>query len=76
MQVVKFQLTDEEQRIIDNSANARFLSVDPLAKSFAMLSPYQYASNSPIANNDFDGGESKYYAIELFKTYSGKRKAG
>lgn len=38
----------------------RFLSVDPLTKSFPMLTPYQYASNSPIANIDLDGLESVY----------------
>ena len=38
-----------------------FLSVDPLTRGFAMLTPYQYASNSPIANIDLDGGESLWY---------------
>jgi len=61
MKIVKFQLTKEEQRIIDNSANARFLSVDPLAKNFAMLTPYQYASNSPMAHIDLDGLEATNY---------------
>ena len=37
---------------------SRFLSIDPLAKNFPSLSPYQYASNSPIANTDLDGLES------------------
>ncbi|MDX2172070.1 MAG: hypothetical protein SFY56_03070 [Bacteroidota bacterium] len=35
----------------------RFLSVDPVFKSFPFLTPYQYASNSPIVNIDFDGME-------------------
>ncbi len=35
----------------------RFLSVDPVSKSFPFLTPYQYASNSPIVNIDFDGME-------------------
>jgi RHS repeat-associated protein len=42
---------------------ARFLSLDPLAKSFANLTPYQFASNSPIANIDLDGLESLYFQI-------------
>ena len=50
----------------------RFLSVDPLTKSFPMLSSYQFASNSPIANIDLDGSESKYYSIELLKTINGR----
>jgi RHS repeat-associated protein len=52
----------------------RFKSVDPLTKTFPMLTPYQYASNSPIANIDMDGGESKYYSIELSETIDGKGK--
>ena len=35
----------------------RFLSTDPLSKSFPELSPYQYASNNPIQNVDLDGLE-------------------
>jgi hypothetical protein len=36
----------------------RFLSVDPLLKSFPWWSPYQFAGNSPISNLDLDGLES------------------
>ncbi|OJW31015.1 MAG: hypothetical protein BGO54_07585 [Sphingobacteriales bacterium 46-32] len=35
----------------------KFLSVDPLTKSYSMLTPYQFASNSPIASIDLDGLE-------------------
>jgi RHS repeat-associated protein len=35
----------------------RFLSVDPLTRDYAMLTPYQYASNNPVANIDIDGME-------------------
>jgi RHS repeat-associated protein len=35
----------------------RFLSVDPITKSYPMLTPYQFASNSPIASIDLDGKE-------------------
>jgi RHS repeat-associated protein len=37
----------------------RFLSVDPLTKGYPELTPYQFASNSPIAGIDLDGGELK-----------------
>jgi len=35
----------------------RFLSVDPLIKSYAMLTPYQFGSNRPIDGVDRDGNE-------------------
>jgi RHS repeat-associated protein len=38
---------------------AKFLSVDPLTKSYPMLTPYQFASNTPIAAIDLDGLEAK-----------------
>jgi RHS repeat-associated protein len=37
----------------------RFLSVDPLTKSFAWYSPYHFAGNMPIAAIDLDGEEQK-----------------
>ena len=40
---------------------AKFLSVDPLTKGFPELTPYQYASNSPIVNIDMDGEEGMWY---------------
>ena len=36
---------------------ARFISVDPLAAKFPMLTPYQFASNNPIRLIDIDGLE-------------------
>ncbi len=44
---------------IYNPALARFLSVDPLASSYAELTPYQYASNKPINSIDLDGLEAR-----------------
>jgi RHS repeat-associated protein len=35
----------------------KFLSVDPLTKKFPMLTPYQFASNTPIQAIDLDGLE-------------------
>ena len=35
-----------------------FLSVDPLTKSYPMLTPYQFASNTPIVAIDLDGLEA------------------
>jgi RHS repeat-associated protein len=38
---------------------ARFLSVDPLTRQYAELTPYQFASNRPIDGIDLDGLEWK-----------------
>ncbi|MEQ1553516.1 MAG: RHS repeat-associated core domain-containing protein [Ferruginibacter sp.] len=44
---------------IYNPALGKFLSVDPLTKSYPWYTPYQFAGNMPIAAIDLDGGESK-----------------
>jgi RHS repeat-associated protein len=43
---------------IYNPRIAKFLSVDPLTKSYPMLTPYQFASNTPIMAIDLDGLEA------------------
>lgn len=35
----------------------RFLSIDPIASHYAMLTPYQFASNNPVQLIDLDGLE-------------------
>ncbi len=57
MKVVKMMTEDEAEKRLDNTVGKRFLSVDPIASKFPMLSPYQYASNSPIESVDIDGLE-------------------
>jgi len=49
----------------------RFLSVDPLTRSYSMLTPYQFASNSPTAGIDMDGLEFYYSADGKFLGKSG-----
>ena len=44
-------------RMYDNRL-ARFKSVDPLTKKYPMLTPYQFASNTPIQAIDLDGKEA------------------
>ncbi|MDO9184692.1 MAG: RHS repeat-associated core domain-containing protein [Bacteroidia bacterium] len=39
----------------------RFLSVDPITKKYPELTPYQFASNSPIWGVDWDGLELRIY---------------
>jgi len=41
----------------------KFLSLDPLAKSYPWLTPYQFASNSPIVASDIDGLEANVRII-------------
>ena len=47
---------DYGMRIYDPRVG-KFLSVDPIAKSYPMLTPYQFASNRPIDGVDRDGEE-------------------
>ncbi|MBK6485244.1 MAG: hypothetical protein IPG01_19450 [Chitinophagaceae bacterium] len=65
------QENDDEIKGSGNSINylarvydprlGRFLSIDPLTKSFPMLTPYQFASNTPIWGIDLDGEEVRIY---------------
>jgi RHS repeat-associated protein len=41
-----------------NTRLGRFISVDPLTKSYPELTPYQFASNTPIQAIDLDGLEA------------------
>jgi RHS repeat-associated protein len=50
----------------------KFLSVDPLTKRFSMLTPYQFASNTPIQAIDLDGGEAKIVTTTIFSNSSGE----
>jgi len=52
---------------INDSRLGRFLSVDPISKSYPMLTPYQFASNRPIDGIDLDGAEYIHYYVFLNK---------
>ncbi len=43
-----------------NKAAGRFLSTDPLTSSYPMLTPYQFASNTPIQAIDLDELEAAF----------------
>lgn len=47
-----------------NPGIAKFLSVDPLTNKYPELTPYQFASNSPIAGIDLDGAEFKLKILD------------
>jgi RHS repeat-associated protein len=51
---------------IYNPAIAKFLSVDPLKKEYPELTPYQFASNTPIQAIDLDGLEAVFAADGSF----------
>lgn len=55
--IVKLLTEEEAKARLDNTAGRRFLSVDPLTNKYPMLSPYQFASNTPIWAKDMDGQE-------------------
>jgi RHS repeat-associated protein len=57
---------DYGMRIYDPRVG-RFLSVDPITKQYPDLTPYQFASNSPIENVDLDGFERFNYRLILSK---------
>lgn len=59
-----------EDRMQDTRVG-RFLSIDPLAKSFPHYSPYQFAGNTPIQAIDLDGAEEYHYLAKWDKE-SGK----
>jgi uncharacterized protein RhaS with RHS repeats len=50
---------DYGMRIYDPRVG-RFLSVDPIMKEYPELTPYQFASNTPIWATDLDGLEAKF----------------
>ena len=51
---------------IYNPGIAKFLSVDPLTKSYPWYTPYQFAGNKPIAAIDLDGLEEFYSADGMY----------
>ncbi|MBO0355785.1 hypothetical protein J0656_17335 [Muricauda ruestringensis] len=53
-------------RVYD-SRGGRFLSQDPLFKSYPWYTPYQFAGNTPIQAIDLDGLEEYYYWDDMAK---------
>jgi RHS repeat-associated protein len=52
----------------------RFLSVDPLTKEYPELTPYQFASNTPIQAIDLDGLEAVAYTYVNYQLYGSNGK--
>ncbi len=59
-QIFLFNESDSILQIVGIPAQdvLRFISVDPLTKKYPQLTPYQFASNTPIQAIDMDGLES------------------
>lgn len=55
-----------EARMLDTRVG-RFLSLDPLATVYPELTPYQFASNTPIQAIDLDGLEQYHYTLNFDK---------
>jgi hypothetical protein len=64
---------DYGMRIYDPRVG-RFLSIDPLTMKYSELTPYQFASNTPIWATDLDGKEANYKTINVFETYDPQGK--
>jgi RHS repeat-associated protein len=56
---------------IYNPSLGRFLSVDPLTNKYPMLTPYQFASNTPIQAIDLDGLEAISYVFNVTRQSNG-----
>ena len=48
-----------------NPAIGKFLSIDPISKKYPELTPYQFASNTPIQAIDLDGLEASIQTTEI-----------
>ena len=59
-EVVAF-LDEDSLRIMEADMMTRFLSVDPIGRKFPELTPYQFASNTPIQAIDLDGLEGQFF---------------
>jgi RHS repeat-associated protein len=57
---------------IYNPRLGKFLSVDPLTKSYPWYTPYQFAGNTPIQAIDLDGLEENHYIFVWAKHTNGK----
>jgi RHS repeat-associated protein len=62
---------------IYNAKIAKFLSVDPLIKKYPELTPYQFASNTPISAIDLDGLEGVVATnLKIINTSTGIKITG
>jgi RHS repeat-associated protein len=60
---------DYGMRVYDTRLG-KFLSVDPLARSYAFYTPYQFAGNTPLSAIDLDGEEPKVIVTNKITGYT------
>lgn len=60
-EIVDFIILEDTAAIsaVEADVASRFLSVDPIGRQYPELTPYQFASNTPIMAIDLDGLEKK-----------------
>jgi hypothetical protein len=68
MRVVNLLTDEESKKRLEGEKHSRFLSVDPLARSFPWNSPYSYAEGDVIRSIDLDGLE-KYIVVNSYDKY-------
>ena len=56
-EVVEFVTKKDSNSLAEADVASRFLSVDPIGREYPELTPYQFASNTPIQAIDLDGLE-------------------
>ena len=56
--IVAFVESNEEDSTVVLMETSRFLSIDPIGRKYPELTPYQFASNTPIQAIDLDGLEA------------------
>lgn len=57
LKVVKLLTEGAAKDRLENEKQSRFLSVDPLTRTYPWYTPYQYAGNKPVWATDLDGLE-------------------
>ena len=62
-EVVEFVAKSDADSYVAADVASRFLSVDPIGRQYPELTPYQFASNTPLQAVDLDGLEAYPYFI-------------
>lgn len=57
-EIVDFVNPNDTSSFVEADVASRFLSVDPIGREYPELTPYQFASNTPIMAIDIDGLEA------------------